>query len=120
MMAISLRPDLLEALDQTARQEDMDVDELINSAVSQYLVQIRQRKIQAESRAFDTMKADLLLKYSGEYVAVHNGEVIDHDPDLRTLHLRVYEKYGRTPILLKRVVAGPERELVIRSPRLER
>jgi hypothetical protein len=120
MTAVSLRPDLLEALDQTARQEDVDVDELINAAVSQYLAQIRQRKIQAESRAFDAMKADLLLKYPGEYVAVHNGQVIDHDPDLRTLHLRVYEKYGRTPVLLKQVLAGPERELVIRSPRLER
>jgi hypothetical protein len=120
MTAISLRPDLLEALDQTARQEDMDVEELINVAVSRYLAQIRQRKIQAESQAFDAMKADLLAKYPGEYVAVHSGKVIDHDPDIRTLHLRVYEKYGRTPILLKQVVAGPERELVIRSPRLER
>jgi len=78
------------------------------------------RKIQAESRAFDALKADLLAKYPGEYVAVHNGEVIDHNPELRTLHLRVYEKYGRTPVLLKQVLAGPERELVIRSPRLER
>ena len=66
------------------------------------------------------MKADLSAKHPGKYVAVHNGEVIDHDPGIRTLHLRVYEKYGRTPILLKQVVAGPERELVIRSPRLER
>jgi hypothetical protein len=120
MTAISLRPDLLEALDQTAKQEDMDVEELINVAVSKYVAQIRQRRIQAESQAFDAMKADLLAKYPGEYVAVHNGAVIDHDPDLRTLHLRVYEEYGRNPILLKHVVAGPERELVIRSPRLER
>jgi hypothetical protein len=66
------------------------------------------------------MKADLSAKHPGEHVAVHNGEVIDHDPDIRTFHLRVYEKYGRTLILLKQVVAGPERELVIRSPRLER
>ncbi len=97
MTAISLRPELLEALDQTARQEDTNVDELVNTAVSQYLAQIRQRKIQAESRAFEAMKADLLAKYPGEYVAVHNGEVIDHNPDLRTLHLRVYEKYGDGP-----------------------
>ena len=120
MATISLRPDLLEALDQTARQENVNVEELINAAVGQYLTQIRQRKIQVESRAFDAMKADLLAKYPGEYVAIHNGEVLDHDPDLRTLHLRVHEKHGRTPILLKQVLSSSERELVIRSPRLER
>ncbi len=120
MATISLRPDLLEALDQTARQEDMDVEELVNVAVGQFLVRIRQKKIQAEARAFDAMKADLLAKYPREYVAIHNGEVIDHDPDLRTLHLRVYKKHGRIPVLLKQVLPGPERELVIHSPRLER
>jgi hypothetical protein len=120
MATISLRPDLLEALDQTARQENVDVEELVNAAVSQYLAQIRQRKIEAESRSFEAMKARLLGKYAGQYVAVHNGKVIDHDPDLRTLHLRVYKKHGRTPVLLKLVLVGSERELVIRSPRLER
>ncbi len=120
MATISLRPDLLEALDQTARQEDVDVEELVNIAVSQYLTQIRRQRIEAESHAFEAMKADLLAKYPGEYVAVYSGKVIDHDPDLRTLHLRVYEKYGRIPVLLKQVFAGPERELVIRSPHLER
>jgi hypothetical protein len=114
MATISLRPDLLEALDQTARQEDVDVEELVNIAVSQYLTQIRRQRIEAESHAFEAMKTDLLAKYPGEYVAVHSGKVIDHDSDLRTLHLRVYEKYGRTPVLLKQVLAGPERELVSR------
>jgi hypothetical protein len=98
----------------------VDVEELVNAAVSQYLAQIRQRKIEAESRAFEAMKARLLGKYAGRYVAVHNGKVIDHDADLRTLHLRVYQKHGRIPVLLKQVLAGPEREIVIRSPRLER
>jgi hypothetical protein len=78
------------------------------------------RKIEAESSAFEAMKPQLLGKYAGQYVAIHNGKLIDHDPDLRTLHLRVYKKHGRTPVLLKQVLAGPERELTIRSPRLER
>jgi hypothetical protein len=58
--------------------------------------------------------------YLGQYVAIHQGEVIDHDADLRTLHLRVFERLGHTPVLLKQVTNRPERELVFRSPRLER
>ena len=49
-----------------------------------------------------------------------NGQVIDHDQDVRTLHLRVFNQLGRVPVLLKKVTSEPDRELVFRSPRFER
>jgi hypothetical protein len=78
------------------------------------------RKLVAEHEAFMRQYETLKKRYDGEYVAIHAGLVIDHDPDARTLHLRVRERLGRTVVLLKKVDAYPERELVFRSPRFER
>ena len=50
---------------------------------------------------------------------MHQGTVIDHDLDLRTLHLRVFAQLGHTSVLLKQVTPEAERELVFRSPRFE-
>ena len=70
--------------------------------------------------AFNRQRVKLLAQFSDEYVAVHNGQVIDHDKDLRTLHLRIFKRLGRMPVLLKQVTQEPARELVFRSPRFER
>ena len=37
-------------------------------------------------------------KYKGEFVALKEGQVIDRDPDQRTLYLRVKARFGRSPI----------------------
>ena len=50
----------------------------------------QREKIRAETDAFHAQKTELLIQYAGEYVAMHQGAVIDHDLDLRTLHLRVF------------------------------
>ncbi|MEA3397766.1 MAG: DUF5678 domain-containing protein [Chloroflexota bacterium] len=67
------------------------------------------------------MRSQLVAKYLGNYVAIHNGKVVDHDPDVRTLHLRIRRRYGRAPILLRQVTKDMEQpEMVFRSPKLER
>ena len=51
------------------------------------------------------MKSRLLSdsKYSGKYVAVHNGNIIDVDSDWSSLAKRVYDKFDYIPILIERV-----------------
>ena len=73
------------------------------------------KKIRAETKAFEQQREMLLTNYLGQYVAVHDGQVIDHDPDLLTLHLRVVERLGDIAVLLKKVTTKPERDLVVRS-----
>ena len=77
-------------------------------------------KLEIERDAFLRQHPSLLAQYRGEYVAMHEQRVIDHDPDIRTLHLRVFDRLGRTPVLLKQVTDEPERELVFRSPHFVR
>lgn len=117
---LTLSSELHIAVSRLAEQYGTDIQELINQAVREYLDRAAEEKILAEARAFRAMQADLLARYKDQYVAVHNGQVIDCDSDLRALYLRVHGRLGRTPVLLKRVTAEPERDLVIRSPKLER
>lgn len=117
---LTLSSELQVAVSQLAEQSGTDEQELVSRAVRDYLDRLAEDKILAETKAFRAMQADLLVRYNNQYIAVHNGRVIDHDPDLRTLHLRVYSRLGRTPVLLKRVTNEPERDLIIRSPKLER
>lgn len=120
MTTITLTPDLMKQIENLSGKEPADPQKFVAKAVQAYLNQMRREKIQAETEAFSAQYARLKEAYLGEYVAMHQGEVIDHDPDLRTLHLRVFERLGHTAVLLKQVTEAPERELNFRSPRLER
>ena len=117
---IVLEPDIAEQIAQIATETENDVDSLVDQALRTYLRQYQREKIRSEMEKFDAQKSALLAQYAGQYVAMHQGNVIDHDLDLRALHLRVFEKLGHKPVLLKQVTAEPERELVFRSPRFER
>ena len=120
MATINLKPDLAEQVELLASKSQTSAEAFVDKALRSYLVQFRREKIQAETEAFKQQREELLAKYSGQYVAVHNGQVIDHDQDLRTLHLRVFDQLGHLPVLLKQVTNEPDHELVFRSPRFER
>lgn len=120
MTTVTLNPDLVQQIENLSSKKLVDTQSFVEKAVQAYLVQIRREKIRIETEAFEAQYETLKANYAGQYVAVHQGVVIDHDSDIRSLHLRVYEQVGRTPVLLKQVKDEPERELVFRSPRLER
>jgi hypothetical protein len=77
-------------------------------------------KIKAEVTAYIILHPSLLEHYLGQYVALHRGEVIDHDADFQLLHTRIRQRFGRQPILIRRVETDVQRELVFRSPHLQR
>jgi len=117
---IKLEPDISQQITHLAKESQVSAGLFVDKALRVYLAQFRHEKIRAETEAFNQQRAKLLAQFSGEYVAVHQGQVIDHDKHLRTLHLRIFERLGRTPVLLKQVTQEPERELVFRSPCFER
>ena len=119
MTAIVLAPELVEEIEHLTGKEQTDAALFIEEAVRSYLSRFRRNKIRAEAEAFNRQYDFLLKTYRGQFVAVHDGQVIDHDPDLRTLHLRVYQQLGHVPVLLKQVSDQPDPVLQFRSPRLE-
>lgn len=120
MTTITLKADLTRQIEALAGTKQTEQAHFVDTAVRQYIAQLRQEKIRAETIAFDAQQADLSRQYARQYVAMHQGEVIDHDPDLRTLHLRVFARLGHTPVLLKQVQPTAPSELTFRSPRFER
>jgi len=120
MLTVTLKPDIAEQIDRLAGETQTSTEVFVDRALRSYLAQFDREKIRTEMKAFEQLRGTLLAQFQGEYVAIHEGQVIDHDPHLRTLHLRVFARLGHTVVLLKRVTDEPERELVFRSPRFER
>jgi len=59
-------------------------------------------------------------RYAGEYVAVQEGgRVVDHDPDQRTLYLRVRARFGHSPVLIVHADWSEPPVYTIYSPHLE-
>ena len=121
MTMLALRePELVERIEQAAAKQGITSYEMLTTAVNELLDKVARQKIRAESQAFKEMYMDLTTNYMGQYVAVHNGEVIDHDEDGRMLYLRIREHYGNIAILIRQVTDKTERNLVFRSPRFSR
>jgi hypothetical protein len=75
-------------------------------------------KIRSEAASWRTMPQAERHRYRGQFVAVHEGNVVDHDPDRRQLYLRVRQKWGTTPILITLADDPAPREYRIHSPRI--
>jgi hypothetical protein len=117
MVMLALQPELVEQLESVAAERSVMPDELLETAVRAYLRQIEREQIEAEVAAFRAMHAGLSEQFLGQYVAINHGKVVDHDLDFQALHSRIRQRYGRQPVLLRRVERNPEREMRFRSPR---
>jgi len=120
MLTVTLKSDVAEQVRRLAGEAQMEAAAIVDRALRTYLNQFRREKIRAETEAFEAQRETLLARYHGEYVAIHEARVIDHDSDLRTLHLRVFARLGHVPVLLKHVGNGSDREFLFRSPHFER
>jgi hypothetical protein len=78
----------------------------------------RRAKIHAEAEAWRALPDTTRRRYSGEFVAVHEGQVIDHDFDRVTLHLRVRGRLGDAPVLITPADAPAPREFQMLSPHI--
>jgi hypothetical protein len=75
-----------------------------------------EKQLDVEEGAFNRQLGQLLRKYKGEYVAIHLGQVVDHDADERKLFRRVIEKLGDVPFLIAPVQRTPR---IYECPSLE-
>lgn len=109
---------------RVAEREQRSVDEVLNEALtvafSPVHVHPQRAQMEAELAAFERQKQQLLAQYEGRYVAMRAGEVIDDDADKVRLATRIDESFPDDVVLIKLVTAAPDRELVMRSPRLIR
>jgi len=120
MPTITIEPKLYQRVETAASERKTSVDEVLADAARDYLWELDRQKISQESQAYRHMHADLKERFLGQYVAVHDGTVVDHDPDIQTLYKRIRQRYGRTPVMITLVEEEPVRTLIRRGFRLER
>lgn len=133
---LSIKSSLYAALEQEARERNQSVQELIEIVVAGFLAMsnaatsvpqtsaettiaaARRAKIHTEAEAWRSLPKTERRRYGSQFVAVHKGQVIDHDLDRLQLYRRVRQQFGNTPILITPADEPHPREFRILSPRL--
>ncbi len=119
MPTVAVEPDLYERVQSIAQERRASVDDLFAHAARRYLWDLDRRKVSAESRIYRQRHAELKDRYLGQYIAMHNGQVVDHDLDFQTLYRRIRQRFGRTPVMITLVEDTAETQLVRHGFRLE-
>lgn len=107
--------DALDLFLQTPAIANVNDVEDLTAAVTE-----RWEKIRREARAWRALPDAHRRQYGADFVAVHNGEVLDQDSDRTVLQQRIARRFGDVPILITPAQAAAPREFTVRGPRLER
>ncbi len=115
---IQLDASLVARLREAAEWKGISLEEATQEAALSYIGHYGRAKVEKEQAIFEQEKSELLKKYRGRYIAMHNGEVVETAANLRALRNKVFAHFGYTPMLHTLVTDEPDREIVVRSPRL--
>jgi hypothetical protein len=120
---ISISQTLYRRVRELARLRKRPVDDVLEAAITLAEAALlpaadEEAAMAHEEAAYRAMHAELMAQYAGEYVAIHQGWLIDHDRDELALLRRLDAHYSDDVVLMKQVRLLPESELRFRSPRL--
>lgn len=73
--------------------------------------------LQVDAAWYERNKPRLIKRYEGEYLAIIDAKVVDHDADFSALSKRVFARFGRRPIFMPRCIE-PDEVVRLRSPRV--
>lgn len=73
--------------------------------------------IDREQAEYIRQHPELVKKYAGQYLAMHNGQVIDHDIDRSTLKERLRAHFGNRTVFVTPVLSAPIQTLSVRGYR---
>jgi len=118
-LTINIKPTFQAKLEQIAQSTGKTAEEIVNEAVDEHLKRLTEQKLEAEIKAFEQMYPDLKTRYFGQFVAVHDGQVVDSANDFESLFLRIQSRFADLPILIRQVGDLPTEEWYFRSPHLE-
>lgn len=74
-------------------------------------------KFHREWTAYHEQLPDLLKKHQGQYVAIHDGQVVEIGPDRIAVGRNAHRRFGNVPILVRLVA---EHQPVVNIPSLFR
>jgi hypothetical protein len=112
-------PALVQQVTQVAETQKRQPEDLLATAVRDYLEALEEEAIHKETEAFWRQHEDLLAQYMGRYVAMRQGTVVDHDNDVSRLEARIRDRFGLLPVLIAPVTPAPRRDIQWRGGRIE-
>ena len=89
----------------------------IDTIPAPVLPNVPEDKWHSEKRAFHRLLPSLLNSHKGEYVAIHEGKVVESGKDKLEVAGRAYARFGYVPIFVGLVTDEPQPLLRIPSPR---
>jgi len=101
MADIRLDSELLKRIEQIATQRSVTIDQFLNEAIHTFLRQVELQEMQVNIQAFENQQELFQQTYKDQYIAIHTGQLVDHDPDFQTLHHRIRQRYGSEPVLIR-------------------
>lgn len=119
MPTITIEPSVYAQLEAVAQAQQAKTEEIAHEAFRFYLWEQSRRKIAQESKLYRRQHAELKARYLGQYIAMHAGEVIDHDVEFQPLYQRVRDRFGQTPVMITHVEQTPEKTLTRHGFRFE-
>ena len=117
MIGLTVSDEAVAQLKKIAATTGDSVDALAERAIRQYLRDEWRRMLQRESDAFRRLHPELLARYSGEYAAVYQGRLIDHDADQLRLLQRVEQQHPDVPVLIRQILLEPDEVYSLRTRR---
>ncbi len=118
-MSIVVDPTLENAVERLARMLARPAQQIADEAIRAHLDLLRSQQLKEEAQAYARLHPELLSRYRGQFVAVHNGRVVDSDAEFESLFLRLQARLGDLPVLIQQVLDFPVEEWRFRSPRVE-
>jgi glutamyl-tRNA reductase len=119
MGTVAVKPELYKRVEEAAQEHKASVDEILTKAIERYLWELDRRKVSNESQVYRQQHTKLKGQYLGKYIAMHDGQVVDHDSDFRVLRQRVRQRFGRTPVMITLVEDIADQTFARRGFRLE-
>jgi hypothetical protein len=117
-ITLEISDELANKIKTEAKIRGIAIEDYLRSIIQKEVTLTERQKIEEEQNWWLNLPLNERAKYEGQYVAIHNKTLIDHDSDKEALHRRIRSKYGKEAILMM-PAEGP-RDIYIRSPRLER
>ena len=125
-ITITVSNEIYRRIVKQAEANQRQVSDIVNEVLTDTFSQPQndlnpeREKMLQEVEAYKNMHTSLAAKYLGHYVAIYQGQLVDHDIDKEALFFRIREKYPHQVVLQRQVLSEPDPILYFRSPRLSK
>lgn len=120
-IALSIPDAILQKARSEADATNQSLEEVLigtlADAYAPYAVHPERDKMAAEMEAFEAMHSELVRHHLGQFVAIKAGRLIDSDPSLDALVVRIQERYPDEIVLIEEVQPLLPAPLRVHAPR---